>query len=303
MHDFNWDDVRHFLEVVERGSVLRAAEALGVNQTTVSRRVSALEKKLGANLFDRGGKSWVVTPAGESIREAAEGMAEQAQAVQRHAHANSEELSGKIRVTAPDACTQKILMPGITEFLKAYPAIDLEFVAASTTEAPRDVDVAVSGTDNPPQNLVGKRIGMIAYTVYGNREWLDAIRAGEGEDAPTITWIGDGESRPPWIQRSFPKSRKVYRVDSVALMFDMAKHGVGIAQIGCIIGDMEPQLYRIPARYTEPGMGLWVLSHVDLRTTARVRIFRDFLVDELTKQLDLIEGRAEGYGRATARAA
>ena len=77
-------------------------------------------------------------------------------------------------------------------------------------------------------------------------------------------------------------------------MFEMTRQGIGMTQMPCALCDPDPLLQRIPCRYVEPGWGLWVLSHVDLRTTARVRIFRDFLVNALNKQKDLIEGRTSG---------
>ena len=76
-------------------------------------------------------------------------------------------------------------------------------------------------------------------------------------------------------------------------MLQMVRQGMGMAQMPCVFCDNDPLLYRIPARFVERGWGLWVLSHVDLRTTARVRIFRDFLVTELKKQIKSIEGELE----------
>lgn len=84
----------------------------------------------------------------------------------------------------------------------------------------------------------------------------------------------------------------MYRTSELGLMLQMVSQGMGIAQMPCVFGDSEPLLHRIPARYREPGWGLWVLSHVDLRTTARVRIFRDFLVAELEKKKNPLEGSA-----------
>jgi DNA-binding transcriptional LysR family regulator len=78
-------------------------------------------------------------------------------------------------------------------------------------------------------------------------------------------------------------------------MLQMARNGTAIAQLPCVLGDPDPLLRRVPARYVEPGWGLWVLSHVDLRSTARVRIFRDYLVDALEQQRDLIEGKLYSY--------
>jgi len=74
-------------------------------------------------------------------------------------------------------------------------------------------------------------------------------------------------------------------------MLRMTREGMGMAQMPCVFCDQDPLLHRLPAKFVETGWGLWVLSHVDLRTTARVRIFRDFLITELKKHKNLIEGQ------------
>jgi len=74
-------------------------------------------------------------------------------------------------------------------------------------------------------------------------------------------------------------------------MLGMVREGIGIARVACVLCDSDPMLHRVGVKYVEPGADLWVLSHVDLRSTVRVRIFRDSLVDELELQKDLIEGK------------
>jgi len=296
MHIFDWDHIRHFLEVVRSGSVSGAAKQLGVNQTTVSRRITAIEQHLGQALFDRSGHNWVITPVGERLVQSAERMADEANTIARYAMAESQALSGKLRVTVADACTQFLVMPALHAFSQQYPDVDLEVIA--TWElldlAAREADIALRSTNEPPPNLVGKRIAQLAYAVYGTRDLLERVRSKQATaDIHCITWVGDGHTRPPWIERSFSETRRVYRTSELSMMVQMAKQGTGIAQIPCALGDTDPLLHRIPARYVEPGWGLWVLSHVDLRTTARVRIFKDFLVEALEAQRDLIEGRRE----------
>ncbi|MEN8131746.1 MAG: LysR family transcriptional regulator [Pseudomonadota bacterium] len=294
MHAIDWDDVRHFLEVVHSGSVTQAATRLGVNYTTVSRRITALERRLGKGLFERSSNGWVITPVGERIVTAAESMAEEANTIKRQVLADSHELTGVLRVTSADLCVQQMMMPAIKKFIARYPDVELEIIA--TVEpldlAAREADVALRATDEPPPNLVGKRIADIAYAIYGIPELKSKVEQNpNAPDIPCLTWVGDGTTRPPWIEKSFPNARRIYRCTALSIMLEMARQGMGIAQLPCSLGDTEPNLERIPARYVEPGWGLWVLSHVDLRTTARVRIFRDFLVKELEKQKDLIEGR------------
>lgn len=294
MHNLDWDNIRHFLAVVRSGSVTHAAQRLGVNQTTVSRRITALEDRLGKKLFERSGHSWVITPVGERLVSAAEHMAEEANTIERYVMADSLELSGLLRVTVADVCTQVLAMPAIQSFAKQYPEVDMEVIATRNVLdlAAREADVALRSTDEPPPNLVGKRIAQLAYAIYGTKEILERLQADPNNgDTPCITWVGDGRTRPPWIEKSFPKTRRVYRTSELGVMLQMAKQAMGITQIPCVLGDREPSLHRIPARYIEPGWGLWVLSHVDLRTTARVRTFKDFLVKELEKQRDPIEGR------------
>jgi len=292
----DWDSVKYFLEVARVGSVTKAASRLGVNQTTVSRRLTAFEESLGKPLFERSGSGWLITPIGEDLIPFAEHMAEEANTIERHIMADSQELSGLLRITVADVCTQYLAMPAIEAFSRQYPDISIEVIA--TTDlldlAAHEADVALRSTDKPPPNLVGKRIGQLAYAVYGTTDFLRRMpQESESGDIPCITWIGDSSTQPPWIEKNFPKTKHIYRASALGVMVQMLRKGMGIAQIPCAIGDPDPLLHRISVNYVEPGWGLWVLSHVDLRTTARVRIFRDFLVTELENQIDLIEGKFE----------
>lgn len=294
MHTLDWDDIRHFLEVVRCGSATQAAIRLGINHTTIYRRISALEDRLGKCLFERSNNGWVITPVGERIVAFAESMAEDANNIERHILADSHELSGLLRVTAADHCADTLVMPAIRKFILRYPEVNLEVVAtaAELDLAAREADVALRGTDEPPPNLVGKRITRIGNAIYGTQALKKRAAADPyAEDLPCITWVGDGYTRPTWIEKSFPNTRRIYRTTSVPVMLAMAREGIGIAQLACVYGDPDRKLHRVKARHVEPGPALWVLSHVDLRTTARVRIFRDFLVEELEKQKDLIEGK------------
>ena len=291
LHKLDWDGVQYFLQVVRAGSVSAAAQILGVNQTTVSRRISALEDYLGKDLFIRTGKRWLITAIGEQLVATAERMAEEANSIQRHVLADSQELSGLLRITVADVCTQYLVMPALKVFTQTYPDVDLEIIATrdELNLATREADVALRTTDEPPPNLVGKRIGQLAYAIYANHDIQQQVQQNpHSGDIPCITWIGDGHTRPAWIEKSFPNTRRVYRTSELGVMLQMVQQGMGMAQMPCVFCDSNPALQRVPAAYVERGWGLWVLSHVDLRTTARVRIFRDFLVNELMQQKELI---------------
>lgn len=292
MQGLDWDDIRYCLAVAEAGSVTAAANYLGVNHTTVSRRISSMEKNLGVALFARSTTGWVLNPIAEIILPAAERMQEEVFSIKRHVKADSQDLQGTLKVTAVDICIQTILLPALRSFSQQYPEVTIDLIAAheQLDLAIHDADIAFRITDTPPPNVLGKRIAQMAFAVYATEavyeQYLQAPDSVGG-----ITWLGDGRSTPLWLHKSFPGNRVSYRANSVNVMFDLAKEGMGFAQLPCGLADPEPCLRRIPASYVDPGHGLWILSHVDLRTTARVRIFRDFMLKELQGLIPLIEGR------------
>lgn len=294
MNKENWDDIRYFLAVTRAGSVADAAAELGVSHTTVSRRVQAFEKRLGVKLFDRLSSGWAVTPVGEDILLQAESMEEQADTIHRQLQATSQELSGLLRVTTETTFMHYFLMPAIKTFSEHYPSIKMQLIVSDDllNLARREADIAFRATDNPPPYLVGQRIAHVAYAIYGTQTLYErCVKNRDSKGISALAFLGDGHTPPPWVRESFPHASVSYRFNYLVGLFEAAKQGLGIAQIPCALGDPEPLLRRIPAKFVDPGWGLWVLSHVDLRTTARIRIFRDFMLAELGKQKDLLEGR------------
>lgn len=290
MHETNWDDLRYFIEVVRAGNVTEAGLRLGVNQSTVSRRIASLESALGKALFDRTAKGWVITPVGEKIVTQAEEMAIQANAIHRKIEIDSEEVSGLIKITVSDVCSKRFVMPVIRDFKRDHPEVDVELITADhvLNLANREADIAIQAINEPPPNVVGKRICKLAFHVYGHSDLVKTLLP---ETPPCITWIGDGVTLPYWIKKNFPKLKRAYRTNSGVAMFNMCKEGLGLALLPCSLGDEAEELVRIPVEHLEPGQDVWVLSHVDLRTTARVRIFRDRMVEFLIHEIDLLEGR------------
>ncbi|MEL7488114.1 MAG: LysR family transcriptional regulator [Pseudomonadota bacterium] len=291
MHDFDWNDLKHFLETVKAGSVTGAGARLGVSYTTVSRRITALERDLEASLFDRSGADWALTTAGEKILRWAEAMAETAGSVRRDAISDSQDVSGLLRFTTVDIMFERFLMPEIKRFSDRHPEIKLELISTDDrlSLSAREADIALRGTIDPPANVLGKNLCHIKYEIYGTPAL--AARHAAGEPVPVITWLGDGRTLPSWIRRDFADAPSVTRVSSILVMIEAAREGIGLAQLACIWGDSDPALRRIPNAHPEDGYDLWLLSHVDLRKTERVRLFRDFLIDVIADETDLIEGR------------
>ena len=291
MHELNWDDIRYFLAVIEAGSVTAAAAELGVNHSTVSRRVSAFEAVLGTRLFDREPTGWAITSGGEDLLRSANEMAESVRILRRKVEGADKSLSGLIRITAPTLCFQHLIGSPLKAFSRKYPDIQVQLFATNEVLdlAYGDSDIALRITDDPPPNLVADRLATVAFEIYGSDELRQQLRE-DKHAVPAVTWIGDGKSIPPWISNNSANIQVKYRVSNVETMLEVARQGIGIAQLPCVVGDTEPNVRRIPDMVAQSGSGLWILSHVDLRLTARVRIFRDFMRNAFEPLVPLIEG-------------
>lgn len=291
MHELNWDDIRYFLAVIEAGSVTAAAVQLGVNHSTVSRRVSVFETALGTRLFDRGPSGWAITSSGENLLPSAKEMAEAVHGLGRKVDGADETLNGVLRITAPHLCFQLLLGPPLKAFSDKYPDIQLQLIASDEplNLAYGDSDVAFRITNDPPPNLVGKRLATVAYAIYATEELQQRLED-EQLSVPAVTWIGDGQSIPPWIRKTHANVEVNCRVNRLDTMLEIARQGIAVAQLPCVMGDTESRVRRLPDIVADPGWGLWILSHVDLRMNARVRIFRDFMREALEPFVPLIEG-------------
>jgi DNA-binding transcriptional LysR family regulator len=291
MHECSWDALRYALAVVRAGSLTGAAKELGVNHTTVSRRLSDLEQDLGVSLFDRSTSGWQVSPIGEMLIEHLQHMSEGAFAIQRLTSADSQELRGKIRVTAPDQVIQRLLLPGIKTFSEGYPDIDIELIASNQMLdlSSREADIAFRLTDDPPPDVVGKQICRVKYGLFCRRELLAGILDGSSS-VGAIIWHYDGQQTPGWLSH-IPRIKVRYRVNNANVCYDLISMGMGVGEIACAVGDLDPDLCRLPFEPDDPISGFWMLTHVDMRTTARFRIFRNHIYESIELRVPLLEGR------------
>lgn len=290
----NWDDYRIFLAVARNASVRKAAGTLGVSHSTVLRRISALEDALGVRLFERLPTGYFTTPAGEDLVRSAQRIEEEDIAAGRWIAGQDSQLSGKIRVTILDAFVTHLLMPDLADFSRVHPDIELEVVPtyALANLAKREADVAIRLSNDPPDDLVGRRLLHLAKAAYVTADLLSG--ASGKASAPHLRWIGwpgDAPS-PQWIEDSdFPDIPMGLRIADPAAQVAAAKAGLGMAMLPCFMADAEPDLYRMPPGTLQPHKDVWVLTHRDLRNTARIRTFTGFIARALLRHRDLLEGR------------
>ncbi|MFT4584414.1 MAG: DNA-binding transcriptional LysR family regulator [Gammaproteobacteria bacterium] len=290
----DWDDLRFFLAVARRGSIRGAAALLAVNHSTVSRRIDALEKKLGTRLFERLPSGYFITHSGEEMRLSAESIEAEFHAIDRRVVGHDARPSGLLRVTLLDAMAQKLLMTDIVRFNNAHPGIELELIASDSIAnlSKREADVAIRISNDPPDNLVGRRVVKLATASYASVDYLARHTLPDAKS--DLTWIGwdNPVSDPQWVRDGpYPQVPARNRINSSLLQLEAAKAGMGMVVLPCFLGDAEPSLRRVAPGTATPLWEIWLLTHEDLRRTARVRLFMDFMADAILAKKDLLEGR------------
>jgi DNA-binding transcriptional LysR family regulator len=271
----NWDDLRYLLAVARSGSMSGAARMLNVNHATVIRRIRSLEQQLKVSLFDRIGHNYVITPAGQAAFDAAEQMEAQSSGVERQVLGQATDLSGTIRVTAPEPMSETILVPLIKAFSREYPdiLIDLSLSMRVYDLGMREADVAFRVTLNPPGDVVGTRLVQLAMGIYAPA----GANMKAADIREVITFSAGDPSTEDWKSRYAPQARISFQADSATTVLHAIRAGMGAGRLPIAIGEASEGVERILDIPLEQGMDVWLLTHVDVRTNARIRVFRDFV--------------------------
>ncbi len=290
-----WDDLRVVLAVFREGTLSGAARRLGVTHSTVFRRLGAIEEQIGARLFERFRDGYVPTPAGETAAEAAARLEDEVLTLERRLSGQDLRPSGVVRITTTDTLGT-ILMRHLLAMRAVHPQIQFE-VAISNAMANltrREADIAIRPAPEPPEILVGRRVADIAHAIYGSRAYLSRH---EEKELSAHAWIALDDALAStvigrWIHENLRAARITCRVDALPALRDAALAGLGLALLPCYLGDPAPGLSRLTRKkMTEPRSALWLLTHHDLRRTARIRATLDFLATAFTSERALFEGR------------
>lgn len=295
-----WDDFRLIKAIADTRSLPAAASRLGINHSTVFRRLKQIEEALGAALFEKHRTGYALTPAGEEVAALAARVDEDITAVTRKLAGREIAPSGELRVATNDSLLVSLLTPLFAQFRARYPEIRLDVLIGNQALnlAKRDADVAIRATDNPPETLVGRRAAQIAWALYGRTNDFPQ-GAPAGRDALAgANWVSMNEQfgafkAVKWVMAQVPSERLAYRLNTVLGLAEAVEAGIGIGFLPCFIGDAKPSLIRLAPPNPEYGTSLWLLTHPDLRNAARVRVFLDFLAEEIGKRRRFIEGAGD----------
>ena len=277
----DWDDLRYVLAIARGGGLAAAARELQINTSSVYRRLETLEAQLEVRLFERLRSGYRLTEAGEALAEAAQRMETEALAVERRVRGSDLKLEGHIRLSTSEAVAQFLLPSLLAEFRTRHPGVTLAISANNQVVdlTRRDADVVVRVTATPPPHLVGRSVGHIAFASYATPAYLD--RAGRGLALDQYEWIGfDGPMlrirQAIWMAERIPESRQMLRFDSFGAASEAVLGGLGCGAMPCFACDDDPRLERLPGSHVKTDLQLWVLTHPDLRKSARIRACLQF---------------------------
>jgi DNA-binding transcriptional LysR family regulator len=288
----DWNDIRHFLAVADSGSTLSAGRALRVSQTTVARRISALEEALAVTLFERSPAGYRLTEAGADLVAHARKVERAVQSVTDTAASQQREISGTVRVTTQEIFAVTILSPILRDLHQAYPAIRIDL---DTSEEARDLaagaaDVALRTAIRPSgAGLVGRRLCDDVWTLYCSRAYAaEHGRPTRRSQLVGHPLIGGGEAGlwrlyREWLQANDLEAAVAMHHSSAAGLLAAVRSGFGLAVLPCLVADNDPDLLQCLPPLREDPHGLWLLTHERLRHTPRVRVVLDFLAERLTR--------------------
>ncbi|MGV8988023.1 MAG: LysR family transcriptional regulator [Cypionkella sp.] len=296
---FDWNDLRFLLAVADAGSTLAAARALGVNQSTVQRRLAELEDRLGDRLVERLTSGYQLTALGSAVLPQARAVAEAIDTFAQAVHDKGRAQGCVVRVTCPEPIAFRLDKSGFIErFHKANPGLKVEFVLSDkyVDLAKGEADVALRSGDTDDNVLVGRKIADSLWAIYASRDYVAQHGAPATiSDLVNHPLIGFEESMTrhrivTWLHEVAPHATYAARNTSVLGLIYAAKASVGMAPLPMALGDAEADLIRVlgpvPA-LTRP----WrILTHPDQRHLPRVEAFFDFVLSETEALRPILTG-------------
>jgi DNA-binding transcriptional LysR family regulator len=290
MIDFDWNRVRAFLATAEQGSFSGAARILKLTQPTVSRQVDALEAELGVALFERVGKSLIMTPNGQDLLENARAMGQAAGKLSALASSHSEEVQGPIRISAGEVFAVMGFPQIVAKLHRAHPTLNIKIIPSNipTDVLQRKSDIALRPFKPEHPDLICKKIRTDPLRLYATPKFIaDHLEIKSIADIKPAHFIGFDTTRV--VLEAFTKvgleltsDQFCIASDSHLVQWAMVRQGLGIGIMSEKIGDEDPLVERFLPDMEPLDFPTWLVTHRELRMSKRVRTVFDFLSQEMT---------------------
>jgi len=294
-----WDDVRVFLALCRARTVGRAAALLGVDQSTVSRRLAAMEASLATTLFERGRDGVEPTKSAEDLLPVAEeiegGMLRFANAADRL----EREVEGVVRVTCPPDVAEVAVVPHLPALLAAYPKlrVELEPGEAVLDLARREADIALRMNRVPERgDLAVRRLARIGFSLYAAHGYLSRARKQPGYDPHRLEFVGltyhpKLQSQGDWVERFARDGGIRLRLSEAFLRHQAIVDGQGVSLLPCYLGDGDARLARVIDPPAELEEDVYLLVHNDLKALPQIKAVANGLVRVFRAHARALAGR------------
>ena len=299
----DWNDLKYFLAVARDGSTLAAARSLRTSQTTVARRVAAMEGALGIHLFEKRQAGYSLTPEGHNLLARAEQVEAALRGFSDAAAAHSRSVSGTVKITTEEIYATTILAPLLRELHEVHPDIVIEL---DTSQAVRDLgageaDISLrstKATTQLPAGLVGRQLCVDDWALYCSRDY--AARNGVPRNRAQLkkhAFIGGGGGNlwihyQNWLQSLGLEQQVAMHHATSGGLLSGVRSGFGIAVLPCIAAEADPDLVQCVPPRGDHGRILWLFTHERVRHTPRVRAVVDFLYDGLSRHVRRLEQKS-----------
>lgn len=288
---FDWNRARAFLVTAEEGSLSAAARALGMTQPTLGRQVSALEDELGVILFERIGRSLSLTPSGLELVDHVRSMGEAASRFSLTASGQSQSIEGKVTITATEIAAAFALPKMVRELRRAEPGIEIEIVASNSISdlRRREADIAIRGLRPTDPELIAQKVREDTAYPYASERYI-AEKGGlrTPEELSRADFIGFEDNQPflaglkamglTVTPDNFPVTCQTHLVQ-----WELLKEGLGVVFMPSFLADAEPGIRRVAPWLPAVEFEIWLVAHRELKTSRRVRLVFDWLVDAWQK--------------------
>ena len=288
----NWDDLKFVAALARAGSLAKTATVLGVDHTTVGRRIEAAERALGLRLFTRTAAGYVLTREGEQLIAPLRQVEDAVLALERGVHAQRDVLEGTVRITSPETFGIAYLAARLARFGRQYPALCIELVpAGAVLDLGRsEAELAVRFFRTRHETLVVRRIGEVGYGLYASAAYVARHPLkGPGDLHAHALLLPSSGVELTWLRQLAPDTRPAFVSDVSLVLAEAARADAGVAALPRYLGDATPGLTHLPM-LREPTETLWLTVHRDLRQTPRVRVLFDFLVSAVAADRGLLLG-------------
>lgn len=295
----DWNDLRFFLAVADHGGTKAAARALGVDASTVQRRIADLERQVGQALVQCSSAGYRLTELGTRMLEPSREVARAVAALQRQLDDARRDVAGQVRLTCPEPIMLRLTKSGLLErFESRYPRVRIEFVISDRylDIAAGDADVALRSGDTDGPGLMGRKVADSLWAVYASRHFVEQHGAPGGpEELERFPLVGFEASMArhrasAWLREVAPQARIAARNDSVLGVIYAVKAGIGIAPLPTAVADAEPDLVRLFGPVPELRRIWRLITTRELRRTPRVDAVFEFFTSEVDALRPVLTG-------------